>query len=577
MRKLKRWTVVFFAVSLLLKSSFVYAQDIQDTASVQTGNSAQSEASVQTGYSMQPEASIQAGDGAQSEASVQTRGSTQSEALVQEGNNSRADQTTRLVIDNENLYEGMDKTYSDGYVPLSENGTAHLVMPLVSTKELKGNSLKVSLNLGEPATMPFVSKNYVKTVSLKQVKINDGAEKVECYLVSFDLELKEDRCNGSYPVVLTGKATDADGNAVSQKFTIYVTIADGKTSENNGSGSGGQNGDGSAGTGSGGQNGDGGSGTGSGGQNGDGGSGTDAAGSSGVSGGAASSSGSAEGPSFAPKLVVQMCKYSKETIYSGDEVQMDITLVNTSTSETIRNLTVTIGGQSEYFSLLSQSDTIYVDSVSAGATLVVSYKYKVNAAAPQGQYNLDLAMDYADSEGAAYTGSGKVQISVEQQMKVEFDPLVISSEVQVADVVEAQIQAMNLGRGKVYNVRAVLEADGLVPNGTIFIGDMEAGTTASASTQVSVTSLTEGSSLYGTTEGTVTFYYEDEAGNEYEETAGFTTTITSPFSDTEEEEDETGQWWIIMAVIGVILCAFLVVMAVRVIRRRKQDDMEMVE
>lgn len=557
MRKLKKWTVVFFAVSLLLKPSFVYAQE--DTASVQTGDSAQSEASVQTG------------------------GSTQSEASAQEGNNSRADQATRLVIDNENLYEGMDKTYSDGYVPRSENGTAHLVMPLVSTKELKGNSLKVSLNLGEPATMPFVSKNYVKTVSLKQVKINDGAETAECYLVSFDLELKEDRCNGSYPVVLTGKATDADGNAVSQKFTIYVTIADGKTSENNGSGSGGQNGDGSGGTGSGGQNGDGGSGTGSGEQNGDGGNGTDAAGSSGASGvtdasgGAASSSGSAEGPSFAPKLVVQMCKYSKETIYSGDEVQMDITLVNTSTSETIRNLTVTIGGQSEYFSLLSQSDTIYVDSVSAGATLVVSYKYKVNAAAPQGQYNLDLAMDYADSEGAAYTGSGKVQISVEQQMKVAFDPLVISSEVQVADVVEAQIQAMNLGRGKVYNVRAVLEADGLVPNGTIFIGDMEAGTTASASTQVSVTSLTEGSSLYGTTEGTVTFYYEDEAGNEYEETAGFTTTITSPFSDTEEEEDETGQWWIIMAVIGVILCAFLAVTAVRVIRRRKQDDMEMVE
>ena len=166
---------------------------------------------------------------------------------------------------------------------------------------------------------------------------------------------------------------------------------------------------------------------------------------------------------------------------------------------------------------------------------------------------------------------------MEQPVRVVFDPLIISEEVQVGDVVEAQIQAMNLGRGKVYNVRAVLEADGLKPNGTIFIGDMEAGTTASGSISVSVSGLSDEDALYGTTEGKVTFCYEDENGTECEETSAFTTTIRSPFSDqTEAAEDEPGQWWIIMAVIGSTLSVLIVFAVVRRIRRRKQWD-EMVE
>lgn len=82
--------------------------------------------------------------------------------------------------------------------------------------------------------------------------------------------------------------------------------------------------------------------------------------------------------------------------------------------------------------------------------------------------------------------------------------------------------------------------------------------------------------MYGKTKGTVTFYYEDEAGKEYQETAAFSTTITSPFSDSEKAEDETGQWWIIMIVIGVILGIFLVIAVLRGIQRRKLCD-EMVE
>ena len=71
-------------------------------------------------------------------------------------------------------------------------------------------------------------------------------------------------------------------------------------------------------------------------------------------------------------------------------------------------------------------------------------------------------------------------------------------------------------------------------------------------------------------------YYEDESGKEYEETVNFTTTIKTPFSNTVKETPEaTGQWWIIMAAIGGILLCFVLVMILRGIRRkRQQDEME---
>lgn len=42
-----------------------------------------------------------------------------------------------LRIDNENCYTGMDKTYSQGYVPRIENGSALVVIPLFAIRSCR--------------------------------------------------------------------------------------------------------------------------------------------------------------------------------------------------------------------------------------------------------------------------------------------------------------------------------------------------------------------------------------------------------------------------------------------------------
>ena len=428
-----------------------------------------------------------------------------------------------LKIDDANQYDGMEKPYKDGYVPTNANGSVRIVFPILSEGELKGNTLRAALDLGDAQTAPFVFKNYETDIKLQTVKVNANTKEVSAYVADFTVDLKKKRTNGSYPVILKVTAKDTKGNPVEQEFTTYVTIADGidpdATTEET------------------------------------------------------VEPVAEELPTFAPKVMVKSYKYSKSEILPGDEVKADIVLLNTSKENTVKNMTVAVTADTESFTLLSQSDSIYIEKIAPQEETTITFSYRINAKTAAGQYDFNLAMDYADGDGNTYTTTGKAKIMIGQSSEMQFDALNFPAEVVVADVVEANVQAMNLGRSKIYNVRAEIAADGLKPQGTIFIGDMEAGTAATGSIQVTVSSLS-GSKLYGNTEGTVTYYYEDESGKEYTEETTFTTTIKSPFSDQKEETtpDNTNQWWVIMAVVLGCIVVGAGVIIVRKIRLKKQDE-----
>lgn len=425
-----------------------------------------------------------------------------------------------LHIDNETCYEGMDKSYSEGYIPRVSDGYAHVVLPLICTEgALKGDTLSVELNLGDPAGMPFVNKNYRKTVSretdnaVMQSETATGSEGV-LYLIRSELELKPDRINGSYPVVFVVKGENTTGGSVEETYTIYVNISDGMDPNAEPT--------------------------------------TEAA-----------TEATEEPVTYAPKLLVDGCELRtngeiSDAVYAGDAMSVRVAIRNTSTSEAVQNMTVTAQMNGEQFTSLQASDSAYVGSILPGGTTELTYEYQVNPLTPGGQYELTLSMDYADSRGFTYVGNGNARINVLQPVNVAFDKVQIPPEVKVADTVEASITAMNLGRSKVYNVRAVLEGDGLNPQGTIFIGDMEPASNRTASTGVVISHLSESDSMYGETIGKVTYLYEDETGKEYTTEEEVTLVIRSPFTETDQKKaDPSKSWWKLMGGIGILLVGII--------------------
>ena len=329
----------------------------------------------------------------------------------------------------------------------------------------------------------------------------------------YSLKLKKDRQNGSYPVTITVKTQDVNGNELQQDFNVYITIKDGKgaTTETVDTGD----------------------------------------------------SASTEAPVFAPKVMIETVTFSKDTICPGDSVQVELNLKNTSKQDIAKNMLVTLG-TAEQFELESASDSIYVEQIGVGKTETVSYQFRVRADVAQGQYVIPVTMDYADAKGNTYTAQGTVPVTVDQLMKVELDKVSIPKEIQIGETIATDIQVMNLGRGKIYNVRATIEADGISASKTAFIGDMEAGTAMSGSTELTAEGKS-GKSLYGKTTGTITVYYEDEAGTEATIEQTFETSILSPLNEEKQEEivDNTTQWWILIAVILVIIVAGITLFILR--------------
>ena len=256
-------------------------------------------------------------------------------------------------------------------MPECSEGKASIVIPVTATGDIKDNKISTAVQLGDTAGSPFVYKNYRKDVTLKDWNINNSNKKNKAYLVQYDLSLNNDRINGTYPVDVKVAGYDSKGNKVEDTYTLYVVITDGKEPD-----------------------------TGS------------------------SDDVPADEPTteitFAPKVLVK--EYKTEST-GENKLKVNITIYNSSKSENVRNLTVSVSNTVEGLQLESPSDTVFVDKLNVGDTYVVTYEYSYSKKLASGQYNLALAMDYADDKGTAFTSAGNAKISIEQPLDVTFDPV----------------------------------------------------------------------------------------------------------------------------------------------------------
>lgn len=275
-------------------------------------------------------------------------------------------------------------------------------------------------------------------------------------------------------------------------------------------------------------------------------------------------------PTFQPKIIVDSYKCSKKNIYAGEDFNVEIVLKNTNKTINAENMMVTAGSENESLQIKSKSNNVFIDSIPANGSTIVKYDISSANGIPTGQYTLNLTMNYADENGNTYDSTGQVKININQKMKVQFDSLIISDEAEIGDTIEASINAINLGNEKVKNVRAQLSGDGLCPQGTIFIGDIEPGQIGNASTNIDIVRMKENGKGYGTSNGIVTYFYENERGEEETVTQEFQIAIKelSISQDDGNTGNDTKQWWIAIVIIVVVLAGFGIFALVSTIKRK---------
>ena len=554
------------------------------------------------------------GDAISGSASGSSSGSTEdiTSCSVQESSSESSEKSTEssipssysgrsvFRIDNQHIYTGMDESYHNGYTPEVKNEKAILILPLISSRDLKDDQLTASLDLGKRAKNPFLFKNYQKTISLSSQKIKDSADKRDIYYVRFDLSLSASRINGAYPVGISITAEDTQGNEITEAFTVYITITDGKAaneesskqndtmndhyndngdnSDNNANNNKDNNGDNSyenhisnnddnnnisdnsyenpiGGTGDNNDISD---------NSHDSDIGDDSYRSN-IGGG--NDSAAETKPSSQPIILVTKSACKPGAATAGEPFQVVITLSNTSKKKSIQNMVVSVSCDSPDLTLLNDTNTIYIESMDKGASTNITLNYQAEKKIADGKYTINLSMSYDNADAETLSSSGSITVSVQQPLSVEMTMPQIASSAAAGDTLPLNFQVMNLGRSKIHNVRCEISGDGLYPMGTAFIGDMEAGSSQETSLNLFIgsksgssdkengdtaenSSNAEGDSdkssdssddefLYGPTQGTATLIYEDSNGKEYREPQTFYLTIEKPViqTDTTDESD----------------------------------------
>lgn len=160
---------------------------------------------------------------------------------------------------------------------------------------------------------------------------------------------------------------------------------------------------------------------------------------------------------------------------------------------------------------------------------------------------------------------------MKQPIRIEFDSPNIPASVNAGDTFPINLNVFNMGRGMVNNVMCRVEAPGLIPEGSSFLGHMEPGAGKTAGIFVFVGTKNMSSSgegetketdadgeKYGKVSGVIHVSYEDEFGQEYKEEIPFDTNINPPVvpepsPEPEEEQPRASQWWVSVVITGLII------------------------
>ena len=418
---------------------------------------------------------------------------------------------TALTIDTENIYDGMDKAYEDGYVPRTENGFMYIVLPMLSNGNIYQNRIKVSLGLGSGASSPFVMANFEKTFEMETVTPKNSNEEKELFLIEFTVKLSSERINGVYPVAVNISGYDDSGTPIDCSYTIYVTITDGKSNQ--------------------------------------------------------VTQPAPEVATAEPVVYISNSVVQPDKVMAGEEFTLTVTLKNSLTTKSVKNMLVKIDTGNLHINLLENTNVFQVDKIPAGGETELTFRLGSDASIPAGKYNLNFTFNYDSSKTLNLSSSGSTIVEIHQPANMELVMPRFAQSVTVGETIPLSLQVMNMGRDPMYNVRCTVSGFGFAPSNTGYIGTMDAGSSATTEVELYIIALNaskgnENGSQYGNTIGTVTLIYEDETGQEYQQETQFETTVNRPVvevaqtaSGEDAEEKAAGQWWISVLILGGVILA----------------------
>lgn len=296
-----------------------------------------------------------------------------------------------------------------------------------------------------------------------------------------------------------------------------------------------------------------------------------------------SGDGGGEDSSSVPRVIVTGFGTNPKEVRAGKDFTLIVHLQNTSKTTKVQNMLFDITAPSEgedeqttspAFLPSSGSSTVYLDGIAAGGTADISMELNAKADLLQKPYSVELSMKYEDGSGSQVESSSSLSIPVKQNVRFEFSQFEINpASVPVGSEANVMFSLYNLGRVKLYNVKATFEGDNIATE-EVFVGNVDSGATASVDAMLEGTEVSEGPASV-----TMTLSYEDESGKVSDKKEELELEVTEEAEQDigmlEEmgEEEETG-FPLFPVIIGAVAVIAAIGAIITIVKRKKKKKMK---
>ena len=278
-------------------------------------------------------------------------------------------------------------------------------------------------------------------------------------------------------------------------------------------------------------------------------------------GGDSAGGGSATTSTSVPRVIVTGFSTDPAEVKAGSNFKLIVHLKNTSKTTAVKNMLFDFNAPTEGQDANTASPAFLPAS---GSSTV---------------YSVEMSMKYEDGSGTQFESTSSISVPVKQDARFEFSEFELSGEtVEVGSEVNVMCSLYNMGRIKLYNVKAKFEGEG-IKSKEIFVGNVESGATASIDGMITGESETTGD---GKVKMIVT--YEDESGAVFTTEKELTLLVTAPMTDDMMNESEMVEqekaFPIIPVIVGVIIIGVIVVVVIvkkKKEKKRRAEEEEILE
>lgn len=180
-----------------------------------------------------------------------------------------------------------------------------------------------------------------------------------------------------------------------------------------------------------------------------------------------------------PQLLLEDSNLSSQSLKAGSTQEMTATFRNKSRSQNVFGLKISLSTETKGIEFGQNS--FYVQRLTPGEAITLKSAITIAEDTQPGPVAVTFSLEYEDSKATAATGTEVLTFHILQQLRAELEVADIPLEVYTMDTIEIPVKAMNLGKDKLYNAKVSLEAEGLAPSQTVFLGTIEPGTAADSS------------------------------------------------------------------------------------------------